>query len=283
MNSIYQKLAVTAASAVVSLTIVEANPLVNMPTAMAATTLFDGSGLPDSAGWNLNSFVDEPEDSTITVVPQSGGDLSDVLSVSTTGRAVHLYSKNVGATNYIISMGVRVLRSSFNSYDWGLGLSPFAQQVFTPSGEFLFSYPDRVNSLTIGEGSIQWSDLIGGSFVLDTSVFHEYAISYIDNKLNVYVDSSFDDIAAGTAVPLLTRTRVSPNPNEVGIVAFGDQSNDGFEPFNCCVNSAYQLNFVKFRSVPTIAVPEPNAVSALIFLGLSGLLMKKKLVSSRRA
>lgn len=283
MNSIYQKLAVAAASAVVSLTIVETNPLVNMPTAMAATTLFDGSGLPDSVGWNLDSFVAEPGNGTITVTPQSGGSSSDVLSVSTTGTAVHLYSKNVGATNYIISMGVTILRSSFNSYDWGLGLSPFAGQVFTPSGDFAYSEPDRVNSLTIGEGSIQWSDLEGGSFALDTSVFHEYAISYVGDKLNAYVDSSFEDIAAGTATPVLTRSGVRPNPNEVGTVAFGDQSNDSSYPPNCCVNSAYQLNFVRFQSVPTVAVPEPNTVSALIFFGLSGLLMKKKLASSRRA
>lgn len=252
--------------------------------AQAATFLFDGSGTPDAVGWQLDSFVTEPPNSTVTVTPEFTGEPSDVLSVSTTGTAIHLYSKQINATNYIISMGVKVLRSSFNSYDYGLGLSPFAQQFFYPNGDYSSTGVDRTNSLTIGENSIQWSDLVGDSFIIDTSVFHEYAISYIDGNLNVYVDSSFDDIIAGTATPVLTRTGVTPqNEGTVGTVAFGDQSNDSMFFPNCCVNSAYELDFIRFQSLDDVAsVPESNTNLALAFFGLSSLLINKKLMFYRK-
>ncbi|MEH1942417.1 MAG: hypothetical protein V7L01_19685 [Nostoc sp.] len=244
---------------------------VGLPSAaQAATFLFDGSGTPDAVGWQLDSFVAAPPNGTITVTPQFTGKPSDVLSVSTTGTAVHLYSRKIDATNYLISMGVKVLRSSFNSFDYGLGLSPFTL--------------DRSNSLTIGEKSIQWSDLVGDSFAIDTSVFHEYAISYIDGNLNVYVDNSFDDIIAGTATPVLTRTGVTPqNESVVGTVAFGDQSNDSSTFPNCCVNSAYQLDFIRFESLDNItSVPEPNTNFALFSFGLGILFINKKLGFSRK-
>ncbi|MCL6752420.1 PEP-CTERM sorting domain-containing protein [Nostoc sp. CCCryo 231-06] len=242
---------------------------VGLPSAaQAATFLFDGTGTPEAVGWQL--WSSEPPNSTITVTPQFTGRPSDVLSVSTTGTAIHLYSRKIDATNYIISMGVKVLRSSFNSFDYGLGLSPFAV--------------DRVNSLTIGEKSIQWSDLVGDSFAIDTSIFHEYAISYIDGNLNVYVDNSFDDIIAGTATPVLTRTGVTPQDESViGTVAFGDQSNDSMSFGNCCVNSAYKLDFIRFQSLDNVtSVPEPSTNLALAFFGFAGLLINKKLASSRR-
>lgn len=252
--------------------------------AQAATFLFDGSGTPEAVGWQLDSFVAEPPNGTITVTPQFTGEPSDVLSVSTTGTAVNLYSKNINATNYIISLGVEVLRSSFNSFDYGLGLSPFAQQFFDTNGNYLGSNIDRANSLTIGENSIQWSDLVGDSFAIDTSVFHEYAISYIDGNLNVYVDNSFDDIIAGNATPVLTRAGVTPQDESVvGTVAFGDGSNDSSFFPNCCVNSAYQLDFIRFQSLDNVtSVPEPNTNFALFFFGLSSLLINKKLGFSRR-
>ncbi|BBD69263.1 hypothetical protein NIES4072_34090 [Nostoc commune NIES-4072] len=256
---------------------------VGLPSAaQAATFLFDGTGTPEAVGWQLESS--EPPNSTITVTPQFSGRPSDVLSVSTTGTAVNLYSRNINANNYIISLGVKVLRSSFNSFDYGLGLSPFAQQIFFPNGNYSFSEVDRANSLTIGEKSIQWSDLVGDSFAIDTSVFHEYAISYIDGNLNVYVDNSFDDIIAGTATPVLTRTGVTPqNESVVGTVAFGDQSNDSISFDNCCVNSAYQLDFIRFQSLDNVtSVPEPSTNLALAFFAFGGLLINKKLASSRR-
>lgn len=252
--------------------------------AQAATFLFDGSGTPEAVGWQLDSFVAEPPNGTITVTPQFTGEPSDVLSVSTTGTAVNLYSRNINATNYIISLGVEVLRSSFNSFDYGLGLSPFAQQFFDTNGNYLGSNIDRTNSLTIGENSIQWSDLVGDSFAIDTSVFHEYAISYIDGNLNVYVDNSFDDIIAGKATPVLTRTGVTPQDESVvGTVAFGDGSNDsGFFP-NCCVNSAYQLDLIRFQSLDNVtSVPEPNTNFAIALFGLGSLLIHKNLRFSRR-
>ncbi|MBD0387556.1 MAG: hypothetical protein ICV54_13790 [Nostoc sp. C3-bin3] len=256
---------------------------VGLPSAaQAATFLFDGSGTPDAVGWQLDSFG-EPN-GTITVTPQFTGKPSDVLSVSTTGTAVNLYSRNINATNYIISLGVKVLRSSFNSFDYGLGLSPFAQQFFDTNGNYLGSNIDRANSLTVGENSIQWSDLVGDSFAIDTSVFHEYAISYTDGKLNVYVDNSFDDIIAGTATPVLTRTGVTPqNESVVGTVAFGDQSNDSSFFPNCCVNSAYQLDFIRFESLDNVtSVPEPNSNFAIFFFGLGILLINKKLGFSQK-
>ena len=256
---------------------------VGLPSAaQAATLLFNGSGTPEAVGWQIFSSV--PSDSTLTVTPQFSGEPSDVLSVSTTGTAIHLYSKKIDATNYIISMGAKVLRSTFNSYDYGLGLSPFAQQIFYQNGDYSFSEVDRANSLTIGENSIQWSDLVGDAFVIDTSVFHEYAISYIDGNLNVYVDSSFDNIIAGTATPVLTRTGVTPQDRSaVGTVAFGDQSNDSIGFDNCCVNSAYQLDFIRFQSLDNVAsVPEPSTNFALAFFGVGGLLIKKKIASYRK-
>ncbi|WP_375509436.1 hypothetical protein [uncultured Nostoc sp.] len=243
---------------------------VGLPSAaQAATFLFDGSGTPEAVGWQLYSSVDQLN-GAIRVTPQFTGRPSDVLSVSTTGTAINLYTREIDATNYIISMGVKVLRSSFNSFDYGLGLSPFTL--------------DRANSLTIGEKSIQWSDLVGDSFAIDTSVFHEYAISYIDGNLNVYVDNSFDDIIAGTATPVLTRIGVTPQDESiVGTVAFGDQSNDSIDFPNCCVNSAYQLDFIRFQSLDNVtSVPEPSTNLALFFFGLGGLLINKKLASSRR-
>ncbi|MBC1239839.1 hypothetical protein [Nostoc sp. 2RC] len=258
---------------------------VSLPyAAQAATFLFDGSGTPDAVGWRLDSFLGELPNDTITVIPQLTGKPSDVLSVSTTGTAVHLYSRNINATNYIISMGVKVLRSSFNSFDYGLGLSPFAQQFFDTNGNYLGSNLDRANSLTIGENSIQWSDLVGDSFAIDTSVFREYAISYTDGNLNVYVDKSFDDIIAGTATPVLTRTGVTPQDESVvGTVAFGDGSNDSIFFPNCCVNSAYELDFIRFQSLDNAtSVPEPNTNFALAFFGLGSLLINKKLGFFRR-
>lgn len=273
LNKLTKKLVITSAGLVISWT------SVNFPSAArAATILFDGSGTPDTVGWQLTSFVAEPPNGTVTVTPQFTGNASDKLSVSTTGTAVHFYSKNIDAANYLISIGVRVVRSSFNSYDSGLGLSPFAKQFFSQDGDFLYVQEDRTNSLTIGEKSIQWSDLVGDSFAIDTSVFHEYAISYIGGKLNIYVDKSFDDIINGIATPVLTRTGVKPqNGASVGAVAFGDPSNDSSFLPNCCVNSSYELDFVRFQSLDDIPpVPEPlTTVGSGVALGIGALIKRR--------
>ena len=104
----------------------------------APIILFNGSGIPDDAGWTLNS-AGAPGIATVT--PETGGGIADMLMVSTTEKKIHNYFIDTGATNYVVSMLVQVTSSSFNSFDFGLGLSPFSNDLSGGTG------PDRANSL----------------------------------------------------------------------------------------------------------------------------------------
>jgi hypothetical protein len=221
----------------------------SLATAIAAPiSLYDGSSSPTSQGWSRQS-----NGGTETV----GAGTSDFNTLTAVPEVVaglyNMYTYATGATAYIVSIELQVLASSYNSFDAAITFSPFGDAADFPTN-------DRANSLTIGNGVLLWGDNAGGSVTLDTSVFHEYALRYQGGHLDVFVDASFDSIANGTAIALLTRTTGPTAGKNVGTIVFGDATND------VNVNSHYVVDFVNFQDLnAATTVPEPGTLASLAF------------------
>jgi hypothetical protein len=205
--------------------------------------LFTGSGTPEAQGCTLNSGAGHLG-GTVDVVTQAGGGLSDALYVETTGMQFHKYSLNTGFSEFLVSARLKVTSGSHNSYDAGFMFSPFG----TP--ELFGSLPDRSNSIYIDPAETGFMDL-ASSVPITSGVFHEYAILYRNNLLEIFIDNSYEDILSGFAESILSRTGPISNP---GLITFGDQTNDPG------VNSTYTLDFIKFQGITPAPVPLPGAI-----------------------
>ncbi len=163
---------------------------------------------------------------------------------------MNVYTYDTGATDYVASIRLQVLSTSFNPLDPAL--------VFSAFGSTSLYGTDRVNSFAIDNGAVRWSDDAGAATV-DTTLYHDYAFRYVGGTLSFYIDQAFASVADGTATAVLTRSSFTPN-GDVGRVAFGDFTNDrGY-------NSQFIVDFVTFENLTPASVPEP---ASLTMLGLA--------------
>lgn len=226
--------------------------------AAAPISLYDGSASPTAQGWT-----------------RFGGDGTEVVGAGTTAfntlSAIpelmdgnyDTYTFATGANDFVVSIGLQALTSSYNSFDAAITFSPFGNAAFPTN--------DRLNSLTIGMDMVLWGDNVGPSVAVDTSVFHEYAFRYLDGNLDVFVDTPFDSIVAGTAVAALSRPGVVLQATKIpGVIVFGDATNDAN------VNSHYVVDFVNFEALEPQPVPEPVALT-LVGLGVVSSAVRRRL------
>jgi MBG domain (YGX type)/Bacterial Ig-like domain (group 3) len=208
----------------------------------AQIVLYDGTAVPTAQGWQ-ESVVSAD---MVTTQVESDGTTRFTTTSGTRTSATNLYYYTTGATNYIASIRLKVLASSYNQFDAGL---MFATPGDGTSGLPSLNQNGRANMLTITNGQVLWSDLVGSATVTGTD-FHEYAIRFQNNKLDVYIDATYADIQSGVATSVLSRT--PPAFTSPGVIMFGDQTNDAN------VDSDYYVDFVKFQNLdvasPTLAV-----------------------------
>lgn len=230
--------------------------LVLSPVASAADTyLYTGTGTLESQGWTL--FGNAPE-GTASVTTQNSGTPADVLEVQSFDSRIQLYSIASGYTEALVSARVRVIDAQHNFADAGLMFSIFG--VTAP-----VSTPDRLSSFYLLPGEVGFMDL-GASAQTGADAFHDYAILYLNNKVSLFIDQSFDAILAGTAPAVLERTGPFFH---LGNVHFGDQTND------VDVNSHYLLDSIRLHGITP--VPEPGTYALLLAgLGILGFAVRAR-------
>ncbi len=227
-----------------------------LPTANAAPlVLYEGGSAPTSQGWVHLGDAGSVESAAGTTRFQT----NDTGNGRTSERAAYAYA--TGARNFIVSIRMSVEQASYNIFDGGL--------VFSALGNTAQSSPaDRQNSLMLGDGQVLWGDQQGGAASVSEGVFHDYTLRYLDGRLDFFVDATFDDIIANSAVALLSRSNVQPFAgSEPGLIVFGDNTNDRG------VNSRYTVERVRFQDLDVPAeVPEPTSttLAGLALLGLWG-------------
>ncbi len=225
-----------------------------------STYLFTGSGTPEEQGWALQSGAGHLGGS-VSIATQTGGGLSDVLQAETSGMQYHQYSLNTGYSQFLVGARLQIISASHNYADAGFMLSPFG--TWNSWG----SSPDRLNSVYIDPAEMGFMNLTSSVSVVPGD-FHEYAILYRNNLLEVFIDETFTDILGGVASPVLSRNGPMLNP---GVIAFGDQTND------LDVNSSYILDYIKFQGLSINSPPPPPPpppqvlLPTTIWLFMSGL------------
>lgn len=198
----------------------------------APVIVYDGNAVPTAQGWTRHTIVGPGGPATETV--GAGTTEFSTLNFSSGHQSgtTNEYQLATGATNFVVSIRVKATVTSYNNLDAGLTFSAYGSGGPQAS--------ERFSNVAISPGKIQFGDA-GGSFVVDTTVFHEYAMRLINGNLSVYVDGNFDDIVAGTAVPVMSRSNVVPQTGRIpGNIVFGDATNDAN------YDSLYTVDFVKF-------------------------------------
>jgi len=180
------------------------------------------------------------------------------------------YVMSTGKSDFIATIRLQLVSGGgFNLLDAGLMFGAF-DGGFLPHG----SAKDRQTMLVIEPGRILWGDDTLGSFAVDTSVFHEYAVRYVGGRLDVYVDAAHADIVSGVATPVLSRT--SAPYAAPGTIIFGDQSNDPN------IDSNYIVDFVRFDDFAAAPAAPPASVPTLSQWALVGLSMMVALLGFKR-
>ncbi|MES2706682.1 MAG: PEP-CTERM sorting domain-containing protein [Verrucomicrobiota bacterium] len=214
----------------------------------APITIYDGSSVPQAQGWGRKTW----DGGATVTVGLTTTEFNTQVGLTT---KIDNYFSQTSAGNFVASISLSVI-SSFNTpNDAGLAFSVFGD----PSIHFT---SDPANNLMIGQSSVGWGDG-AASVPLNTGSFHEYAIRYLEGNLDVYIDTPFGDIVAGTAVPVLSRA----NPviyGLPGVIVFGDNS------WTTVHNSRYVVDSVTFE-----ALPEPTG-TLLMAGGLAGILFRRK-------
>lgn len=272
--------------------------------------LYDATLLPENAGWSKNTGTGLPTtNGSVSVSLSPGGTFGGLLNASTVGGTIgyawNYYWRETGAGSFVISVRVAVTESSHNFGDAGFMLGVIGNP------EYAAHYPTaRWNGIYIDPTKIGFMDDQGGSFSLDATAFHEYAISYKNDLISIFVDQPFASVVDGSATAVLTRQlfaefRNDPNrdsqpvsdfftPTNIGnqiiqssfegVISFGDHTNDSRPP----INSTYMLDFILFEQLSLRgdrplhfsiqAVPEPSTITlvCLGFIGLGAILRRKE-------
>ena len=233
--------------------------LLSLTARATPVLLFNGTGVPESQGWSVFSSdgsipANGPEPILST---QNTGTDSDVFSVQTSGTRIHLYHYDTFAGEFLASIRVAVYSSAHNLFDAGFYFSPGYTRV---QNERVLG--DRSNSIYIDPNGIGFLDGTNGTFSLDATSFHQYSLLLKAGELKVYVDASNDDILSLAAAPVLTRPFIPYDPSDVltvGIIAFGDMTNDRSPP----INSRYSVDFLTLETLSKrqTPVPEPSVFS----------------------
>lgn len=205
----------------------------------APQRIYDGSSPPAPGVWNQAQFGSPTVASAdgltrFTTRTAPGGETSDA----------NLYKYATGTNSFIASIKLKALAvNRHNPLDAGL--------MFSVGDEFSGSVGNQTQRsamLYIDPSAIGWADDTA-SAANDASEFHEYAIRYTNGQLDVFVDTSFDDIIANTAKPVLSRAQTSLG-NDRGVIVFGDQTNDAN------VDSDFEVEFVKFLNLRLPTEPQ---------------------------
>ncbi|WP_288378388.1 PEP-CTERM sorting domain-containing protein [uncultured Massilia sp.] len=217
-------------------------------------TLYDGNGDPSRQGWSV-------EGSGTQVAHEGTTEFSTVNDPGGRTSQMYLFKYDTKATNYIASLRLQVLSSSYNNLDAALTFSPFGDRV-------LSSYT-RANTFMIANGKVLWGDE-ASSVSLDTGAFHDYQIRYDGSQLSLYIDATFADIASGAATAALSRAVSAPDVvTSMGHLVWGDATNDPN------YNSHYIVDSVSFQDLDAADVPEPSTF-LLMGLGGAGLLLRRR-------
>jgi hypothetical protein len=185
--------------------------------AMAATTpsiagavAFDGSMLPEQQGWTVGaSIIDPPYPFFTDGTAYTMNTIGIPVSASS---AIHLWKKDVGidvASGFSIEIVLRVIANPFghNQFDAPIALMPSHTLSIGTAAE-------RAQMIYFDEDAVGWAD-DSGSFALDTTdAFHSYRLDVAPDGIGrLYVDGEL---------------RISrPSFFTNGMIAFGDQTNDG--------------------------------------------------------
>lgn len=210
----------------------------------APELIYDGSSAPMAPAWS------NAQQGTPTVVTSSG--LTRFTTKTVIGSNTsdfNLYKYATGTNSFIASIRLKAYAvNNHNQLDAGL-MFAVGDNFDTPFG----NTTQRAAMLYIDTDAIGWADDSAPAVANDASQFHEYAIRYHNGQLDVFIDTTFDAIMAGTATPQLSRA-MPPTGDTQGIIVFGDQTNDAN------VDSDFEVEFVKLQNLrlPT----EPLQVQA---------------------
>lgn len=254
------------------------------PTQASTFTLFDGSTDPSFQGWTTRAATSHQGGTIQTDVINS-----DIYISETTLGAFNHHGIDTGAGTFVVTMRAAVTGSSHNYADAGFFFSVVGFE--RPDLGVGYVEPNRLYSLYIDPTRIGFWDDLGGTYSLDTSIFHEYGIAYQNDVMKIFIDTSIDDIVNGLAAPVLERT-IPPEDffayngsdsspafqrHYEGVISFGDWTND------YGVNSLYSVDYIKVAQVaareqrePYIrnvssdpqSIPEPSSILLILAAGL---------------